>query len=64
MTHKPPKPTTKPPTAPDIGYYPMMHPYPGLVQATCCGALVTWDRQALAWVTPIFGQAHHCDRRS
>jgi hypothetical protein len=57
-----PKAETKP--GPDLGSYPMMHPYPGFRACKDCGALLTWDAQARRWVTAIFGKEHRCDERS
>jgi hypothetical protein len=60
MAHK----KTETPPGPDLGYYPMMHPYPGLRPCVDCGGLVAWDAQARRWVTAIFGTEHRCDERS
>jgi hypothetical protein len=54
------KPPTKPPPGPDIGYYPMMHPYPGFRACTACGVLLTWDAHARTWVGPM-GAVHGCE---
>jgi hypothetical protein len=44
---------------PDIGCYPMMHPYPGFRACKECGGRGTWDGQRRAWVTPM-GAIHDC----
>ena len=58
MASKPAKPATSP-SGPNLGYYPMMHPYSGFRACKGCGGWGTWDSQGHAWVTPM-GALHDC----
>jgi hypothetical protein len=68
MAKAPPKPSTtpepKPRTAPDVGYYPMMHPYPGFTSCPRCGSLLAWDAARGQRVSAVFGHEHRCHERS
>lgn len=55
------KPKPEPTAGPDLGYYPMMHPYPGFRACAGCGGLLAWDAPTQQRVSAVFGNEHCCE---